>query len=68
MYLVNVELHFLHPILPQLAGVHLAEQVLSQVSVLRDVHGHEYLEVLQLKGVRVSFKSIFDNELQKYDN
>ena len=32
------------------------------------MHGHEYLEVLQLKGVRVSFKSIFDNELQKDDN
>jgi hypothetical protein len=45
MYLVYVELQNLHPVLPQLPGIHLAEQLLSQASVLQDLHGDEYLEV-----------------------
>ena len=68
MYLVYIELQFLDPVLPQLPGIHLAEQVLSQVSVFQDVHGDEDLEVPQLHGVRVPIKSIFDNELQVEDN
>ena len=49
-------------------GIHLAEQVLSQVSILQNVHGHEYLEVSELHGVWVPIKGIFDYELQVEDD